>query len=61
MKTEELEKRAKELSPKTKEELIDLLLKAQDLGKMYSEMYYKESEKFSRYRDAVRSVVLFID
>jgi hypothetical protein len=28
---------------------------------MYSEMYYKESEKFARYRDVVRSVVLFID
>jgi hypothetical protein len=60
--------REQELLEMEKQELIDVVLNLEkefeeekEMRKMYSDMYHKVDEKYNRYRDAVRGVVLFIE
>jgi hypothetical protein len=50
-----------ELTKKTVEELSDMILELTETKEMYYNLYNEASEKFNRYKDAVKSVVLFID
>jgi hypothetical protein len=68
MENEQELTREQELLKMEKQELINEVLRLErkfteekSTRIMYCEMYHEADEKYNRYRDAVRSVVLFID